>query len=257
MLLARSLVLDTTPNGTGQILTDSAPFTIPMVNSAIRKVYRALGNSGVATLIQDNIILLGLTPVNGPQGLGIVDPAVQVNISYAGYFDGSTTNTSLKLLPNVLSVLRMWERTTGTNTDFVPMKPAQFGLPSRNQTSILGDWEYRQDGIFMVGAVQATDIRYRARVSLPAQVSGPGTDFASLSVPILDSTDAIAYQLAAMFRGARVQGGDLEPTQDYRTEAKNALDELILQQVRTQQATNYERIPYGQDASWNGMDQLW
>src|ERR1700680_1580199 len=103
MLLARSLVLDTMAGATatlgeGQILTDTAPFTIPMLNSSIRETYRELGNNGVATLIQDNIVLTGLTPVNGPLGLAAVDPSVQVSITYAGYNDGSgVLNTSLKL----------------------------------------------------------------------------------------------------------------------------------------------------------------
>src|SRR5689334_20043156 len=92
MNLARTFVLDTMPGannvqGEGQILTDTAPFTIPMLNTAIRWLQRKLGNNGAATLIQDNIILTGLTPVNGPLGLGIVDPSVQVSVTYAGYFD--------------------------------------------------------------------------------------------------------------------------------------------------------------------------
>jgi hypothetical protein len=256
MILARSLVLDTMPgatgtSGEGQILTDSAPFTIPMLNSSIRETYRELGNNGVATLIQDNIILTGITPVNGPLGLAAVDPSVQVSITYAGYNDGSgVLNTSLKLAANVLSVLRMWERTNGTGNPFVPMLPTQFGLPSRNQTTMLGDWEYRQDGIYMCGATQTSDIRYRASVSLPAQISGNGSDFANLSVPILDCTDVIAYKMAAFYRAARAEGGDLTLAQDYRAKAKEQIDALILRQVRQQQATNYERIPYGEDSSW-------
>jgi len=253
MLLARSYVLDTTPS-TGQVFTDTAPFTLPFINAAIRELYRKMGNSGVGTLIQDNIILLGLTPVNGPQGLGIVDPAVQVNVSYAGYFDGSTTNASLKIPQQVLSVMRMWERTTGTNTDFVPMRKAQFGLASRNQTNILGDWEYRQDGIYMVGALQSTDIRFRATIQLTANVTG--SDFSSISVPILDCTDALAYTLAYKFRAARAQGGDAELSGEYKQNAQDAIDELILRQVRSQQALDYHRMPYGEDSNQDGVD-LW
>lgn len=262
MLLARTLVLDTkagatgTP-GEGQILTDSAPFTVPMINSSIRELYRELGNNGVATLIQDNIVLSGLTPVNGPLGPGVVDPSVQVSVTYSGYFNGTSTNSSLKLGANVLSVLRMWERQTGTNTNFIPMYPAKFGLPSRNQSAILGDWEYRQDGIYMVGSTQTTDIRYRAIIQLPAQVSGAGTDFASISVPILDCTDALAYKIAAIYRAARAQGGDLEMASDYRQKAKQQVDELILRQVRSQQGTNYQRVPYGEDEMYSAYGVNW
>jgi hypothetical protein len=259
MLLARTLVLDTkagatnTP-GEGQILTNNAPFTIPMINSSIRKLYRALGNSGVATLIQDNIIISGLTPVNGPLGLAIPDPSVQVSITYAGYFDGTSTNTSLKLSANVLSVVRMWERQTGSNNDFVPMYPAKFGLPSRNQTMVLGDWEYRQDGIYMLGSLNTMDVRYRAIIQLPAQVSGDGTDFASISVPILDCTDAIAYDLAAVYRGARAQGGDLELAKDYANTAQVQTRALALRQIRSQQAIDYRSPAYGHEYGAYGVD---
>jgi hypothetical protein len=112
MNLARSLVNDTLAgatgtSGEGQILTDNAPFTVPFLNSAIRWLYRKLGNNGVATVIQDNYILTGLGPVNGPLGSAEPDPSVQVNISYSGYFDGTTIDTTLKLPQSTLSVLLM------------------------------------------------------------------------------------------------------------------------------------------------------
>src|ERR1700722_19747474 len=92
MLLARSLVNDTFPGATstpgeGQILTDSSaisPFTIPFINSAIRRVYRKLGNHGVASLIQDNYILTNLAPIDGANGGGIPDPGAPVAITFYG-----------------------------------------------------------------------------------------------------------------------------------------------------------------------------
>src|SRR5580693_6987783 len=101
MNLSRAHVNDTQPGltdtpGEGQILTDDpmlSPFTLPFLNSAIRTLHRDLELSGAPMIIRDNVIVGGLTPVNGFQGVGIQDPAVQVSLSYAGYDDGSTMNT--------------------------------------------------------------------------------------------------------------------------------------------------------------------
>jgi len=274
MILARSLVNDTFPGATatpgeGQILTDSSsisPFTIPFLNSAIRRVYRKLGNSGVATLIQDNFIITNLAAVNGANGAGAADPATQVSISYAGYWNGNTLDATRKLPANCLAVLKMWERTNGSNNTFTEMVQAQFGLPSRSQTVVLGDWEWRggssqgndptvgpnfTDGVFMVGCLQATDVRLRMSVSLPSKVSGDGTDFASLLIPVLDSTDAVANYIAAFYTAAR---GEDDPEVLGRSKllmdaGDSYTSELINRQIRQKQAVPYQRQPYG-NSGW-------
>jgi hypothetical protein len=268
MLLARSLVNDTFPGATatpgeGQILTNNAsisPFTIPFINSAIRTIYRKLGNSGIPSLIQDNYILSNLPPIDGPTSSpGIADPSVQVAITFSGYFDGTTLWPLLLLPPNTLSVLKMWERTTGSGNPFGEMTMAQFGLPSRNQITYLGDWEWRGgsvvvsgnpvfgDGVYMVGAVIPVDVRLRLRVSLPAQVSGTGADFATLQIPVLDCVDAVANYIAAFYTAAR---GEDDPdvlgrAKIFRDAGDQYTMELANQQIRQRQAIPYERVAYG------------
>jgi hypothetical protein len=252
MVLARSLVNDTwsgatnTP-GEGQILVDNsslAPFTIPFINSGIRKVYRALDISGVATLIQDNIILSNLGPVNGPLGLAAPDPSIQVSVTYAGYNDGSgTINAAIQLPANTLSVLKLWERQHGSNNPFVEMNQSQFGLASRFQVTTLNDWEYRQDAIYMVGSILATDIRLRTTVALAGAVSGAGNDFASLSIPILDCTDAVAWSIVELY-SARLEPDFLETAKEHSDEE---IAKLVLRQVRQKQSVPYHRQGYGDD----------
>jgi hypothetical protein len=266
MILARSLVNDTFPGATatpgeGQILTNSStisPFTIPFMNSAIRKVYRKLGNSGVATLIQDNYIVPGLTPVNGASGVGIPDPAVQVALTYSGYFDGTNLNAALILPANCLSVLKMWERQTGSGNPFTPMVQAQAGLESRNQITYLGDWEWRGgsvtvasvpvfgDGVYMVGCVNAVDVRLRMSVSLPSSVSGSGADFANIFIPVLDCTDAVANYIAAFYTAARGEDDpDILGRSKIFTDAGDEyVAELINRQIRAKQSINYTREDY-------------
>jgi len=267
MLLARSLVNDTFPGqnavpGEGQILTDSStisPFTIPFINSAIRTVYRKLGNSGVASLIQDGVILSALGPVNGANGLGSPDPATQVALTFSGYFDGTDLDQDISLPANTLAVLKMWERSSGTESPFTEMTQSQFGLPSRNQTTAMGEWEWRGgvvdvdgtpvfgDGVYMVGCTEAIDLRLRLSVSLPAEVAGDGSGFDELQIPILDCTDAVAYYIAALYTAAR---GEDDPdvlgrSKIMRDAADGYTADLISRQIRQKQAVSYQREAYG------------
>lgn len=250
MLLARSLVNDTMAGvtdqaGEGQILTNDptiSPFTIPFLNSAIRWLYRKLGNSGVPTLINDNLILSSLAPVVA------LSPAVQVSITFAGYSNGTTLDTALKLPTNTLSVLKMWERLSGTGNNFQEMVQSLDGLPSRNQSTLFGDWEYRQDGIYMVGSLSTEDVRMRTVVALAGQVSGDGTDFASLSIPVQDSIDALATKVAEFYSFAR--GSD--QVEALHGAAEDLFMELSNRQVRQRQAVPYQRPAYNSSPVWTG-----
>jgi hypothetical protein len=246
MLLARSYVNDTFQGATGtqgegQIFTDGAPFTIPFINAAIRELYRELGNNGVCTLIKDNFILTGLEPVV------TVDPSVQVSITFAGYNNGTTTDTGLQLPSDLLAMLEMWERQNGSGNPFTSMVQCQ-PLPSRNQVTYLGDWEYRSDSIYMVGSTQSVDVRLRYICQLPGQVSGAGTDFASLSVPVQDCQDAIAWKLAAKY-AYRLDGAS-EEMQSAQANAAEAVRQLVNRQVRAKQRVQYIAQPYGESGGW-------
>src|SRR5438105_10724983 len=125
MDLARSIVNDMFPGigGTnGRILTDDAPFTLPYLNSAFRTLQRKLRNEGVTFEIKDNIILLNLAPVVAQ------DPAVQVNVSYNGYFNGTTMSPTPILPSDALQIYAVWERQTGSNVNFREMVQPQEGL---------------------------------------------------------------------------------------------------------------------------------
>lgn len=254
MDLVRSLVNDTqsgataTP-GEGQIITDNpsiSPFTQPFLNSAIREVYRELRNVGQPTLIKDNVIVSGLTPINSPtQGLGAYDPAVQVYLGFGGYFDGVSVNGDLLLPSDVITVERVWERQTGSNDLFIPMEQPQFGLPSRYQGVRFLEWEWRNDNIWMVGSTQTNDLRLRYWASLP-QFFSQTLDFNSTYVPIIDCVDAIAYKTAAKYAnmlGAPAAG-------DLKLEAAEQMRQLKLAQVRRSQAVNYQRPQYGNGSSY-------
>lgn len=257
--LVRSLVNDTQPgaegfSGEGQIFTDNdsiSPFVQPLLNSSIRELYRELRNVGQPTLIKDNVIVTGLTPVNSPTyGLGSTDPAVQVYLSFGGYFDGVAINSDLVLPGDVITMEAVWERQTNSNNPFIPMSQPEMGLPSRYQTPALGQWEWRNDSIWMVGSTQQRDLRLRYWCSLP-QFFSETLDFKSTYVPIIDCVDAVAYKTAVKYATMLGSPG----LADLKLESIEQMRQLKLQSVRRQQAIDYSRPPYASNGG-SGMGNV-
>lgn len=246
--LVRSLINDTqagatdTP-GEGQIFTDDpsiSPFVQPFMNSAIRALYRELRNVGDPALVFDNYIISGITPINGANGPGEPDPALQVYIGQDGYYDGTQIWPALALPNNLMYLERMWERQTGTNNTFVEMTQPQGFLGSRPQQPSLIDFEWRNYKAWMIGSTQTNDVRFRYWGSLPTFYSAT-LDFASTFVPIIDCTDALAYKIATMY--ARMLGSPGLP--DLATEAKEQMFQLKNAVTRRAQSIEYHREPYG------------
>lgn len=191
-------------------------------------------------MIKDNVIVSGLTPVNGANGLGNPDPATQTYLGFGGYFDGTTINGNLVLPSDVLYMESVMERQTGTNNSFTKMNQEQSGLPSRPQQPTLAQWEWRNDNIWMVGSTNTVDLRLRYWCALP-QFFGATLDFASTFVPILDCTDAVAYKVAVKYAQMLGSPGLAE----LKGEAANQMFQLKNANVRRSQARDFQRQAYG------------
>ena len=247
--LVRSLINDTqagltnTP-GEGQIFTDNpavSPFVQPFLNSAIRQLYRELRNVGDPQLIFDNVIVEGLPPLNSPtNGVGAPDPTVQTILSVNGYFDGVELWPAFLLPSNMLYPTFCWERQTGTNDNFQPMMQSQDGLPGSQQSITLGKWEWRNNNINFQGATTYRDLRMRYYGALP-QYFSPTLDLNTVFVPIMDSTDALAYMAATMY--ARMLGSP--GLADLAAESKNQMFQLKNAVTRRAQSVEYQRQPFG------------
>jgi hypothetical protein len=248
-LLARSLCNDTqagltgTP-GEGQILTNNnavSPFMLPFINSAIRKMYRNLRNVGDPVLIQDNVIIYGLPPVNSlANGVGGPNPTVQQVLSVNGFFDGLVQWPNFLLPSDMIYPERLWERQTGSNLQFQPMTQSKFGLPPRAQAPWLSEWEWRNNNINFVGATEQRDIRMRYYMQLP-QFFSPTMDYTATYVPVLDCVDFLSYEIAVQY--ARMLGSP--GLADLIVEAKDQLFQLKNAVTRRAQSITYQRIPYG------------
>jgi len=243
--LVRSLVNDdkagaTGTPGEGQILTNSSVTLQNLMNSAIRETYRDVRITRQPTLIKDNYVLEGMTPVNSPLGVGVANPAVQVALQFVGYFDGLEMNSDISLPGDMLFPLEMWERQSGTDHPFGLMTQASGALAPREQVSSLREWEWRTDGIWMHGATQARDVRLRYMATY-ADLASPNIDWANTYVPVMDSQEAIADKVVVRYT-ARLGGDSLQYAME---KAKESMLRLKQEFVKSQQMVDYQRPVFG------------
>jgi hypothetical protein len=224
--------------GTGRILTDQAPFTVEYLNGALENLQDKLRDYESITLIRDNFILTPVTPAQK------IDPSVQVNISFIGYFDGTTTHKLPALPGDMLSPIYLWERQTGSGLPFEPMRAPQGGLYSDYQGATMGWWEWRGDALWMIGCTSTVDLRLRYQAQLqpitPSTAENPWTD---VSVVINASTETMALLVA--YRYARARGG--QGMERLKPDADEAMRSLLNRYVLASQGTRYERQAYERD----------
>jgi hypothetical protein len=214
--LVRSLLND----AAGNLFTDGA--LLPYLNSAYRKVQRALENVQSGSQLSDDALLL-------VPAIQAVDPAARVAIT-------DVSQSSGQLPSDLLVPLRMWERPYGSDSDFSEMTDLsdQGGLPSESQSSALRYWEWRADGIYMLGATQDTQVRLRYRKAFP--------DLLDAASPVLirNAQEALAFFTAALASASRgaPQAGRWDDA------GADALEDLIVRATQREQYTGRRRRPY-------------
>lgn len=214
--LVRSLLNDPQAN----LFTDT--LLLPYLNSAYRKLQRAVGNSGGGGFIQDDVLLV-VSAVSAP------DPSLQVFLS-----DASAPPNQLPT--DLLVPLKLWERSSGSSDDFSEMVDLtrHGGLPSRAQGVTLGVWEWRADGLWFLGATQDVQIRLRYLKAYP--------DLTDSTSPVLvrNAQEALAYATAAAASWSR--GSPLAEKWD--AAAADAIEDLIVAAVRREQQSARRRRPF-------------
>lgn len=240
---------DTGTPGEGLIMPNTNPDLLTFMNSAIRDLYSDLRNVGDPELILDNYILFGLP------ALTTANPAVQVSLSYAGFFDGYQWHSQWTLPISCQRVERLWERLTGSDHAFYPMQQTTSGLPSAWQTDGFRVWEMRQGQIWMPGATTQRDLRIRCRIDYPDFLNPATLDFNTAYVPILGCQNAIVAKMLILY--ARRFAPDQYPTA-VQEEARY-MGKLELEVVRQQQGAEVQRREFGAEAttdflwSWNSL----
>lgn len=214
--LVRSLLND----AQGNLFTDAV--LLPYVNSAYRKMQRALANAGGDGFLAETATLV-VPAVSAP------DASMEVSLTDA-------TPPPNQLPTDLLAPQKLWERPNGSSQDFAEMidLTRHGGLPSRVQGLTLSVWEWRADGIYFLGATQDTQIRLRYLKAYP--------DLADATAPVLvrNAQEAMAYAAAAMAGWAR--GSPLAEKWDEA--AVDAIEDLVVAAARREQQSAYRRRPF-------------
>lgn len=233
--LARALVNDMLVDQSGEILTDSAPFMFPLLNSAAGYFERKLANNGVKTFTKETVLRV-ITPINFPPlGPGATDPGRQVNVNDQGYFDGNIQTYPPQLPPDMIAPLDLWERASGSSSPWQLMKEYPDGLPSFTQGPSLCMWEWRTECIFMPGATTARELRLR--------YEGETARFLTVddSIMVRGAEDALGNYLAALVTNAR----NPMAAASFSAAGDDFTNQIIISNVRARQRETVTRISYG------------
>lgn len=232
MNLVRVIINDVINGPQGEILTNTSPFTLPLLNDVMEWFEREVNNFGVDTFTRETR-LVNILPVT------TVDPGIQVVITDTGYNNGSGNYATPQIPPDLLEPLFMWERKTGSTDTFVPMAEVPDGLPSVTQGDRLAMWDWREDGIWMPGATQENDIRLRYKGAHPT--------FATVDdvLEFRAATGPIAYKLASSYLASRSPAA----SEAANAEAEKRIAQIGTQNSRTKQRESNSRMSYGGQGS--------
>lgn len=211
----------------GLLFSDAVLLTY--LNSAYRQVQRAIAVAGGPLFIVDDVLFLALPAVVTS------DPGVHTSLTDVGYSNGTTVSNPPQLPTDLLEPVKLFSRPTGSGQDYQEMTDLteHGGLPSVPQTQLMGSWEWRQDGIYFIGATGQNDIRLRYKKALP--------DLTTSTDPILirQAADCIGFNTAALAAAARGS-----PFADKWSQAGEiALEALVAAAVRREQNTVRRRRP--------------
>jgi hypothetical protein len=175
------------------------------------------------------------------------DPSVQVWMSCQYFFDGTSFYSSPVLPFDCISPLRLWERQSGTTQEFTPMEQANDGLPDNVKTNYLSLWDWRQNAIYMPGALIQRDLRVRY-ASYLADIASSGTAL----VPIIRCADALANYVAAEFSLSRGSADATAIAGSFLAAGRNSIKRMINRDARREQRGNHRRIGYssGRHSGW-------
>lgn len=228
--------------GEGLIFIDTWPPILTILNEAIAEYQRDLSNLGVDRMKKE-VSLFNLPPINGPLGASTPDPTVQVRLGFDGYFDGSLLWPKITLPYDLYQPTKVQGRISNTYTTFGDLDEAQDGLPSIIQDMTLGQWEWRNDGIYFNGSVISTDIhlRYEATARFFTSTTPPST-FATTSIPFLDAQNALAYRCAHIFTASTTGA---QAAQDLLAHYNEEILKIANRETRQKQGIGYTRQSFG------------
>lgn len=217
----------------GELLTNNQPFTQQMTITAWRKLQAYLASIGHSRL-KRRAILSGV-PIVGSQ-----DPAIETEMTWMWFYDGVSywTPNESPVLPNdMILPLKIAERQTGTYSRFIPMGFAPDGFQTQRKTCWNGEWNWREDGLWMPGSLVKMDLELYYAAYLIDFATNGDTPWYDQPVPILRSLSALSNYICYEFAAPR---GDMDAAK-FQTDAEADAKLLNNVEVNMKQRTNPSR----------------
>ena len=232
--------LDSLQPISGKILENSSYFSQQAVNDAWRNAQDYLAERGFADLLNEKVI----------SGFPIVashDPSTQVWLDWTGCSDGVSTFTTPFLPSECTHPLKIWERWSNQNAEFsqTPMEKILDGLPAWQKAMANRVWEWRNNAIWMPGALMVEDFRIRYVKYLPDFVDNFAGNIRvhwfEQPVPIMRCSDGFSWFICAEFAEAQ---GKPEIADRFMQKGKDAFGRIFNLDAAADQRVNIRRRPH-------------
>jgi hypothetical protein len=195
--LARVRVNDAIASANGDVLTDTQPFTIFMINGAWRRTQMFLADRGF-TALENRMVFAAIPSVTNS------DYSSLEAMTWSGFFDGTAVQAAPLLPQDMIAPLKLAERVNSSGNNFTPMDQCYSGLPTVSKGPLNRLWEWRTNVNFpgtqtinMPGATGPTDlILFYAAFLADFVVSGT-TAFSAQPVPIINILSPLAWLIGA------------------------------------------------------------
>lgn len=194
----------------GQLVGLTNAYSQQVVNDAWRKLQSRLADLRFSGLQTETLFsAVGAT--------GSTDPATQAYIDYAGYFDGSVLQAAPVLPQNLICPYELTERANGTTALFTELDRILYALPRVPKANWNRSWLWRNNKIYLPGALVATDISLLYAQLLADFTDGTIPWFQS-AIPILNCIDAFADYICREISVAR---GDMAAALAFQQSAED------------------------------------
>ena len=223
-----------------RILDANEFFTLQGVNNAWRYEQDRLRELGYSELTNE-CVLYNLAPVAN------INTATLVQLSWFGYDNGGGLDPTIYLPSDFDHPLKMSERWTGQNGEFVPMTKFLDELPMVQKTSAMRFWEWRSSAIYSIGSQVAEDLRIRYAKYFQDFADVGTTRWLNQPIPIVRGSDALAWFICAEFATSMIGSNDsaADAAASFRAQGEGALDRIFNLDVRADQRVNVQRRPRG------------
>ncbi len=244
--------VDTLQFISGKMLDFTDSFMQQATNNAWRMMQDCLADLGYSELL--NRAIIGSLPV-----VATVDPEVQVWLAQRGYFDGVQLWTNPALPTDFTHPLYVSERPSGQNAYGWRMEKMVDGITPQAKSVLNRQWEWRQNAIWMPGALQVNDLIIRYVAYLADFIDVSTSRWYQQPLPIFRGSRALGWFIASAIENASVNG-DHDLAAAYSQQGESACGTIMNRDVKSDQRVNLRRqsrsgrLEGGNYTGWGNYD---